>query len=211
MPQITDSTVVGGPVGEVWALLRDFAAIGDWHRRCRRPRSRMGRVNRVGSVRVFPLTAGHRETLTGLDDQRRRIAFTVRRPRGRTARPLLHLHDHRPSGHRERSDLRRVVVAVRLRRGRRGQGDRRHPRRRAGPRAEGARAAVRTRTVCAVTTRGLQPFRPRGPGAPPGCRAQPWPKAGGVPSSSIPNARFQSPAPGTRRIAVGEVPDREGC
>jgi hypothetical protein len=31
MPQVTESTVVGGPVGEVWALLRDFAAIGDWH------------------------------------------------------------------------------------------------------------------------------------------------------------------------------------
>jgi hypothetical protein len=27
-------------------------------------------------VRVFPLAGGHRETLTGLDDQRRRIAFT---------------------------------------------------------------------------------------------------------------------------------------
>ena len=31
MPQVTESTVVGGPIGEVWALLRDFAAIGDWH------------------------------------------------------------------------------------------------------------------------------------------------------------------------------------
>ena len=31
MPQITESTMVGAPVGEVWTLLRDFAAIGDWH------------------------------------------------------------------------------------------------------------------------------------------------------------------------------------
>ena len=31
MPQIVTSTVVDSPVGEVWALLRDFAAIGDWH------------------------------------------------------------------------------------------------------------------------------------------------------------------------------------
>ena len=29
MPQIVTSTVVATPVGEVWALLRDFAAIGD--------------------------------------------------------------------------------------------------------------------------------------------------------------------------------------
>ena len=31
MPQVFTSTVVGAPVGEVWALLRDFAAIGRWH------------------------------------------------------------------------------------------------------------------------------------------------------------------------------------
>ena len=31
MPQVVTSTVVGRPVGEVWALLRDFAAIGNWH------------------------------------------------------------------------------------------------------------------------------------------------------------------------------------
>jgi hypothetical protein len=31
MPQITESTVAGAPADEVWALLRDFAAIGDWH------------------------------------------------------------------------------------------------------------------------------------------------------------------------------------
>jgi NADPH2:quinone reductase len=31
MPQLTESTVVGAPVGEVWAVLRDFADSGDWH------------------------------------------------------------------------------------------------------------------------------------------------------------------------------------
>ena len=40
MPQVTESTVVGGPVGEVWALMRDFGAIGDWHPALP-PRSRM--------------------------------------------------------------------------------------------------------------------------------------------------------------------------
>jgi hypothetical protein len=29
MPQLVTSTVVATPVGEVWAPLRDFAAIGD--------------------------------------------------------------------------------------------------------------------------------------------------------------------------------------
>jgi len=31
MPEVFTSAVVGAPAGEVWALLRDFAAIGDWH------------------------------------------------------------------------------------------------------------------------------------------------------------------------------------
>ena len=31
MPEVFTSTVVGAPVCEVWTLLRDFAAIGDWH------------------------------------------------------------------------------------------------------------------------------------------------------------------------------------
>jgi hypothetical protein len=76
MPQVTESTVVGGPVGEVWALLRDFAAIGDWHPALPPAEIEDGPADRVGSVRVFPLAGGHRETLVALDDQQRRIAFT---------------------------------------------------------------------------------------------------------------------------------------
>jgi hypothetical protein len=76
MPQVTESTVVGGPVGAVWALLRDFAAIGNWQPALPPAEIEDGPADRVGSVRVFPLAGGHRETLTGLDDQRRRIAFT---------------------------------------------------------------------------------------------------------------------------------------
>ena len=72
---ITESTVVGAPTGEVWPCWRDFAAIGDWH-----PALPSAEIEDApvpgGSVRVFPLAGGHRETLTGLDDQRRRIAFT---------------------------------------------------------------------------------------------------------------------------------------
>jgi hypothetical protein len=76
MPQVTESTVVGGPVAEVWALLRDFGAIGDWHPALPPAEIENGPADRVGCVRVFPLAGGHRETLTGLDDQQRRIAFT---------------------------------------------------------------------------------------------------------------------------------------
>jgi hypothetical protein len=76
MPQITESTVVGSPVSEVWALLRDFAAIGDWHPALPPAEIEDGPADRVGSARVFPLAGGHRETLVALDDQQRRIAFT---------------------------------------------------------------------------------------------------------------------------------------
>jgi Polyketide cyclase / dehydrase and lipid transport len=75
MPQITESTVVGAPVSEVWALLRDFAAIGDWHPALPPARIENGPADRVGSVRVFPQADGHRETLISLDDQHRSIAL----------------------------------------------------------------------------------------------------------------------------------------
>jgi hypothetical protein len=66
MPQITESTVAGAPVGEVWALLRDFAAIGDWHPALPPAEIEDGPADRVGCVRVFPLAGGHRETLVAL-------------------------------------------------------------------------------------------------------------------------------------------------
>ena len=76
MPQITESTVVGTPASEVWALLRDFAAIGDWHPVLPSAEIENGPADRVGSVRIFPLAGGHQETLIALDDQQRKIAFT---------------------------------------------------------------------------------------------------------------------------------------
>jgi hypothetical protein len=76
MPQVFTSTVVGAPVGEVWALLRDFAAIGSWHSVLPPCEIEGGPADRVGCVRVFPMAGGHRETLVSLDDERRVIAFT---------------------------------------------------------------------------------------------------------------------------------------
>jgi hypothetical protein len=76
MPQVFTSTVVGAPVGEVWALLRDFAAIGSWHPALPPCEIEDGPADRVGCVRVFPLAGDHRETLVSLDDQHRAIAFT---------------------------------------------------------------------------------------------------------------------------------------
>ena len=152
MPQVTESTVVGGPVDEVWALLRDFAAIGDWHPALPPAEIENGPADRVGCVRVFPLAGGHRETLTGLDDQRRRIAFTFAdRAAGLPVRSYTSAITARPvtqTGHTyiewsSRFDCDEADG---------GQGDRRDPRRRARSRPESPGAAVRPRTIRAVTT-----------------------------------------------------------
>ena len=58
MPQIVTSIVVASPAGEVWALLRDFAAIGDWHPALPPCEIEGGPADRVGCVRVFPLADG---------------------------------------------------------------------------------------------------------------------------------------------------------
>ncbi len=96
MPQIVTSTVVATPVGEVWALLRDFAAIGDWHPALPPCEIQDGPADRVGCSRVFPLAAGHRETLTALDDQRRTIAFAFGDNAGLPVRSYMSMMTARP-------------------------------------------------------------------------------------------------------------------
>jgi len=96
MPQIVTSTVVARPVGEVWALLRDFAAIGDWHPALAPCEIEDGPADRVGCVRVFPLAGGHREALTGLDDQQRIIAFAFGDNAGLPVRSYMSMMTARP-------------------------------------------------------------------------------------------------------------------
>jgi len=96
MPQIVTSTVVATPVGEVWTLLRDFAAIGDWHPALPPCEIQDGPADRVGCIRVFPLAAGHRETLTALDDQQRTIAFAFDDNAGLPVRSYMSMMTARP-------------------------------------------------------------------------------------------------------------------
>jgi hypothetical protein len=96
MPQIVTSTVVASPVGEVWALLRDFAAIGDWHPALPPCEIQDGPADRVGCVRVFPLAGGHRETLTALDDQQRIITFAFGDNAGLPVRSYTSMMTTRP-------------------------------------------------------------------------------------------------------------------
>src|SRR5689334_6493327 len=82
MPTITESAVLGAPAARVWALLRDFAAIGDWHPYLRPPLIENGPADRVGTIRVFPGLGGHRETLLALDDGTRATTWRFDDPGG---------------------------------------------------------------------------------------------------------------------------------
>jgi hypothetical protein len=96
MPQIVTSTVVASPADQVWALLRDFAAIGDWHPALPPCEIQDGPADRIGCARVFPLAGGHREILTGLDDQRRIITFAFADNAGLPVRSYLSMMTVRP-------------------------------------------------------------------------------------------------------------------
>lgn len=73
MPTILTSAVLDAPAAEVWALLRDFAAIGSWHPFLPPPSIEDGPADRVGAVRVF---GDHRERLVALDDLERSTRFS---------------------------------------------------------------------------------------------------------------------------------------
>jgi Polyketide cyclase / dehydrase and lipid transport len=76
MPTITASCVLDAPPDEVWRLLRDFAAIGDWHPYLPPVRVENGPADRIGATRVFATPQGeHRETLLALDDLERVTTF----------------------------------------------------------------------------------------------------------------------------------------
>ena len=86
---IATSTVLPAAPEQVWALLRDFAAIGDWHPFLPSARIERGPADRVGSVRVFPAAGDHRERLVALDDRARRIEYAFEDTAGLPVRDYL--------------------------------------------------------------------------------------------------------------------------
>ena len=65
------SSVVAAPAAEVWAVIRDFGALNDWHPLVEDCRIEAGRpADQVGCVRAFRLTDGAtlRERLVALSD-----------------------------------------------------------------------------------------------------------------------------------------------
>jgi hypothetical protein len=71
MPQVYTSSVIGAPADRVWAAVRDFNALPDWHPAIAESRIEGGAPSdQVGCVRAFRLTDGGaiREKLVALSD-----------------------------------------------------------------------------------------------------------------------------------------------
>lgn len=71
MPQVYTSSVIGAPADRVWAAVRDFNALPDWHPAIAESRIEGGAPpDQVGCVRAFRLTDGGaiREKLLALSD-----------------------------------------------------------------------------------------------------------------------------------------------
>ena len=71
MARVFTSSVIGAPAGKVWARIRDFNGLPDWHPAIRESRIDGGEPSdKIGCIRDFHLQNGDRirEQLLGLSD-----------------------------------------------------------------------------------------------------------------------------------------------
>lgn len=71
MTKVYTSSVIGAPAGQIWAVIRDFNGLPDWHPAIANSRIEGGApADQVGCVRAFSLKDGGfiREQLLGLSD-----------------------------------------------------------------------------------------------------------------------------------------------
>jgi hypothetical protein len=71
MIAVDESAIIDAPLGEVWALIRDFNSHADWHPAIASSEIEGGRASdAIGAVRAFTLTGGERlrEELLALSD-----------------------------------------------------------------------------------------------------------------------------------------------
>ena len=71
MARVYVSSVIAAPAAKVWARLRDFNGLPNWHPRIAESRMEMGEpADMVGCIRAFSLRCGDRlrEQLLGLSD-----------------------------------------------------------------------------------------------------------------------------------------------
>lgn len=80
MATVTVSSVIDAPVSEVWACIRDFNGLPDWHPRMVKSEIEGGRSSsEIGCVRKFEIASGAtiREKLLGLSDQDYSVTYSI--------------------------------------------------------------------------------------------------------------------------------------
>jgi uncharacterized protein YndB with AHSA1/START domain len=80
MIRIYVSSVIDAPVDRVWALVRDFNSLPQWHPRMVESEIEAGLPSdRIGCVRRFKLASGPilREKLVGLSDRDHTVVYTM--------------------------------------------------------------------------------------------------------------------------------------
>ena len=77
--KVWTSRVIGGPVEEVWAIMRDFAGMGAWHEEISRMHMlKRHRSDKVGGIRDFRFGDGHlNEELLHLCDITRSFSYRI--------------------------------------------------------------------------------------------------------------------------------------
>lgn len=80
MTTITASSVIDAPVSAVWALIRDFNGLPNWHPRMKESHIEGGGPSdQIGCVRNFTVASGARlrEKLVGLSDHDYTVAYSI--------------------------------------------------------------------------------------------------------------------------------------
>ncbi|MCT8991284.1 SRPBCC family protein [Chelativorans sp. SCAU2101] len=80
MASVTVSSVIDAPVEKVWAVIRDFNALPDWHPRMVKSEIEDGRPScEIGCVRRFQIVSGAtlREKLLALSDHDHSVTYTI--------------------------------------------------------------------------------------------------------------------------------------
>jgi len=79
MIEVYRSTVIPASAERVWALLRDFNAMGAWNAAVKASRIENGPADRIGCLRVLTFDDGSVWThaLTGLSDARMTISYAI--------------------------------------------------------------------------------------------------------------------------------------
>ncbi|MET3600654.1 SRPBCC family protein [Martelella mangrovi] len=80
MPTVTVSSVIDAPASEVWAVIRDFNGLPDWHPRMVKSHIEDGLApDQIGCVRNFELVSGAqlREKLLSFSEDEYYFSYTI--------------------------------------------------------------------------------------------------------------------------------------